>query len=205
MTQELQNLVRQLEREGREQIMVTGPQRSGTRIAAKTLSLELRLPYVDEDDIGIDNEEEFAKLLRIAGPKRWVLHAPGLSHLLHRIERSLWPRSDTPDAMATVGIVWMIRPTIDVIASEDRIKWRTGNHHERERGKLRGEPNVAFFADDRPDDYPISCRKNAAWQQVQKPLLGDHAYELHYQALNRHPLWIPKDLRTGFTHDQTEI
>ena len=106
---------------------------------------------------------------------------------------------------AAFAVVWMIRPTIDVIESEDRIKWRTGNHHEREREKLRGEANIAFFADDHTDDWPIACRKNAAWQYVQKPLLGNHAYELHYQSLNGHLLWIPKDLRAGFTHDQTEI
>lgn len=211
MTEELSELLTVLEADGRHRIIVTGPQRSGTRIAAKILAHELGYTYVDEDAIGVDNEQAFWQLL-LPGqtaerdePGNWVLQAPGLSHMVHRLpylvaEAAATAPTGRPEDYA---VVWMLRDEIAIVKSELRIGWRQRGFHLVERKKMAEEAAIADYA--AKEHASIATCKKAAWLGRQKTLLGDHAHGLHYDALEGHQLWVPAVLREKFHHDQTEL
>ena len=55
-------------------ILVTGPQRAGTRITAKIIASDLKYRYIDESEINTDN----VKLAFEKFKSKTVLQAPGL-------------------------------------------------------------------------------------------------------------------------------
>lgn len=89
------------------QILVTGPQRSGTTIGAHVLARELQLPYIDEAEIAVDDVGKAFRLYHQS--ERFVLQAPGLSAYCH-----LFPGA----------VVFMIRDPDEILSSERRIKWK---------------------------------------------------------------------------------
>src|SRR3990167_2553963 len=89
-------------------VIVTGAQRSGTRIAAKIIAQETGLKYIDENDIEIDNLYLFFKAY--IEEDDFVLHAPGLSHIIHELPQ---------DCL----FIWMRRPEKEIIDSIKRVNW----------------------------------------------------------------------------------
>ena len=84
------------------QYLVTGPQRSGTTIAAHILSCELNLQYIDEFDVDFNNL-----------PDDCVVQAPfALKHIVELAFR--YP---------TLHFVYIIREPDEIIASMERIQW----------------------------------------------------------------------------------
>lgn len=91
--------------QGVSSIIVTGPQRSGTTIAAHILSEELGLRYADETELDVYDSVK-AKAILDAG--NVVLQGPAICYAAH-----------------TFGctVVFMQRPVADIIRSQERINW----------------------------------------------------------------------------------
>jgi hypothetical protein len=153
-------------------ILVTGPQRSGTTIAAHMIAHDLDMCYVDEDDLGWHgsgtNDESLLRKLLAVGVNN-VIQAPACAHICHTL----------PDDCV---VVFMRRDVEDIVASEERIKW--------------GCERVEFQK--YPEEYratPISHSKYLYWEEVQRDNIA-HAYEVEYDSLRGHPLWVAD--RKGF-------
>lgn len=142
-------------------IVVSGPQRSGTRIAAKILAEETDKTYIDEKRI----HYHALRLLNIhLNIGNVVIQCPGLCHLLHYILRK-----DT--------LIIVIRRDInEIIASEQRC-W-DDSYRDIELYKYGCTKGI------------ISTIKYDFWEDVQKPILGKMAREIDYQFLEKHPLFI---------------
>lgn len=158
----------------RRRVIVSGPQRSGTTIAAKMLALDLKLPFIDETEFGVHDTDKFHATLR--GRKEFVLQAPTMSPHLAQI----------PD----VDVVWMRRNLQDVLRSQKRIGWGRWEKLERDR-----------YHDHSRD--PIATVKARAWDLFQRVELGERAFDLDYESLRGHPLWVDPDNRAGFKDKQT--
>jgi len=139
-----------------DRVLVTGPQRAGTTIAAKILSVDLGLEFLaDKILIGGPHHENLIRLLN-SGRTGFVLQCPGVANEIRTVAR------------AGVATVWMMRDEADVAAS-----W----------AKLGGDPG-------RP------ARRNARWAEWQSGI--PNAFELQYESLEGHPLWVPKEERVGW-------
>jgi len=155
-------------------ILVTGPQRSGTCITARCIAQDLGYKYVDEDDIGwrdaSQNKEN--RLLAITQEGQGiVVQAPACAHICTVI--------GTQD---DVAVVFVMRQVEDILASQERIGWP---YEDVELNKY-------------PEEYRLGTAaetKYAYWEGVQKPLIR-HPFEVEYESLRGHPLWIED--RRGF-------
>jgi len=86
-------------------------------------------------------------------------------------------------------VVFMMRTIEDIIASERRIGWQ---HEQSELDK--------YFS----KQGPISRVKYKMWEEFQRPKLETY-FELEYDSMEGHPMWIDKENRLFFTAKQTEI
>jgi len=153
-------------------IIISGPQRSGTRIAAKIMVKDTGKSYIDEKYI---NFHDFRLLQYYLQKGQVVIQCPGLCHMLHGIERE-----DT--------LVIVVRRNIDdIIASEQRI-W----DKDSERIEL-----IKYGY----TDGIISEIKYNFWSNIQRPILGKRAKEINFNDLEEHPLFIKdrKDFRWNQT------
>ena len=142
-------------------ILVTGPQRSGTRICAKMISQGTGYEYLDE---------------RLAGPlggsliyatrqlerDNVVLQAPGVSHVCHEMPKD-------------VLVVMMMRNIDDIIRSQERLGWEC-EHIELSKYLLK------------PWEGPIAAIKYIVWEEQKKSIKS--WLEIEYEDLCCHPLWV---------------
>lgn len=157
-------------------IVVTGPQRSGTTIAAHILAQELGYTYVDENDFGIYDPARATQFLRNG---RVVLQSPGLMYCAHQLPAC---------------IVVMRRPLAEIAASEKRVGWREsygGAGYQMETALYNR--NYGFSGQD------IAWTKYLCWDMFQKARC-DNWFDLDYQSLRDHPLWVEQ--RKDFTARQ---
>ena len=105
-------------------IVVIGPQRSGTRITAKILTSELSYSYVDEKYIEIDSVAMICDCLSIGNV---VIQAPGLTHEMINLDHD-----DT-------GFVMVRRPIKDIIKSQKRIDWRYEGYEKSKFKHAKGD------------------------------------------------------------------
>lgn len=171
-TRALFNLIRNLQQF--DKIIITGAQRSGTTIAMKILADELSYEGIMEEDISIDDISLLAPLL--VGKNKFILQAPGLCSIVHLIK--------SPDT----SIVMMKRNVNDVMASQVRIGWPL-EEYELSKYFMNNGQNICEI-------------KNHIWEMYQKPVLGDKAFELEYESLKGHPMFI--EIRENFGARQTE-
>lgn len=166
-----------------DRIIVTGPQRSGTRICAKMIAHDTGHQYIDEANIGYHSYEN--AMTALANLERnsikAVIQAPGLCHVAH-----FFPED--------VLIVMMFRRVDDIEASQRRIGWRESGAEARERMKYG-----ALF-----EQLYISEIKYARWHGHQKERIK-RSYEVKYKDLAGHWLWINKERRAEFGPHQTEL
>src|SRR4051794_28861524 len=112
------------------QIVVTGPQRSGTTICTHMVAADLGYTAIDETDKVFSAElknrvnhlSDPGSLRRVLEENGIVVQAPSASAFCHQL----------PEAIA---VVFMIRPIDEILKSERRIGWK-GNGYEL---KLLGE------------------------------------------------------------------
>ena len=172
-------------------VLVTGPQRSGTRIATKMVAADLGYEYHDEREIDIDDLTAAIGIIYRGGV---ALHAPGLCDVSHLLAD---PR------LCKIPLVVLIvrRPLEQIIASCARVNWDS----KREREKYLSRPEFG--------PYFVEGQHVAKWKYdvldgFQRPLiraLGGVAYyyQIAYEDLSAHPLWLPAEERKGWEWDRT--
>lgn len=150
-------------------IIVSGPQRSGTTFACAVLQEELGY-----DKIHMPYSDRKRCKQWIDELDRVLIHGPGMAHAL------VWLTEMKDD----VAVVWMKRKVEDIIASERRIGWAF-EAHELSQYHLK------------PNHGPISKVKYHFWDKVQRHLIKNK-FEVEYESLKDHPLWVDKDQRRKF-------
>jgi len=163
-----------------ENIIVTGPQRGGTRFTSKLLAHELGGRYHDERRYGGDDWIKFCWWLQRPLDIAKIFQAPGFMNKVREL-----------DGLGC-AIVMMIRPVEDIITSEKRISLRM-NLRQRELDKYTPGVAATFGS--------VAEAKYAFWEQV-KPTLKN-AFEVRYNELADHPMFVPRDERKGWKFNQT--
>lgn len=163
----------------RTHILVTGPQRSGTTIAAECIAADLGRVCVKEEAFGVGGTPggsvaDWWRLILAAEPA--VVQCPSMSVFAHYV----------PEPWV---VVWMVRPLEEIFASEERINW-DGEQVETDR----------YFHMDGGSSAQV---KRFNWNEFQVKSLGDRAFELDYHSLSSHRLWVPKEQRVNFGPRQT--
>lgn len=168
---------------GNNKICVTGPQRSGTRIASQILSHDLNLTYVDEGGSG--NDINFLYKI-INDLDNFVFQCPCLSQFAEEFPKE-------------ITTVFMIRNVDDIISSQKRIKWpfedRVKNWYIEKFSNLY---NINTL-------LPISEIKYDIWNNYQKKLMRSNFFELEYDSLKDSLYWINKQYREKFADAQTVL
>lgn len=165
-------------------ILVTGPQRSGTRIGAKIIAHDTGHAYIDENEFDVRKVELFREVVK---GNNIVVQCPGMCRTIEQYSAQ------------DVLIVLMRRAIKDIIASEKRVGWQTGPYSEYELYGIRRQ--VAKWYRGR-DLKPISELKYRYWDEYQKAKIMNYI-ELEYESLSGHPLWIPAASRRHFEATQT--
>lgn len=161
-------------------ILVTGPQRSGTTIAAKMIAQDTGHWFMPEERIGVDSLNRLWHMLRTH--HSIVVQAPAMS-----VFSNLLAASD-----AGLAVVMIRRDIEEILASQKRIGWRWEDPEYIRLLTLPSEPLSAAEL------------KYAAWDNFQKECLGPQAYEVEYNSLEKHDLFIAKEGRAGFGSRQTQ-
>jgi len=155
-------------------ILVTGPQRSGTRIAARCITADTGHQYVDEQEFRVHDQALFDNLL--ATRRNVVIQCPAMAHTVHKY-----------GARDDLIVIWMLRELYEIVASQERIGWE-GN--ARELGKYKQtEGQSAVY-------------KYAYWLAHQRKRIKFWK-EIEYSSLTAHKLWLPPERRADFAPDQT--
>ena len=154
-------------------VLVTGPHRSGTRICAQMIAYDTGHEYIDEQDFGVDSLGRLRSHLRTR--RRCVAQCPALCRHVH-----MFSTDDT-------AIVLMRRNVEDIVASQARIGW------------VWEQLDLARY--DRSDGI-IAEIKYRFWEEYQRARIK-HAFEIEYESLAGHPLWVPGHLRRNFGPGQT--
>ncbi len=158
-----------------DKIIVTGPQRSGTRICARMIAYDTGYSYIDESKLRIDSLYHLWSIVRTE--RHFVVQCPALCRHIHLF--------DAEDS----AIILMRRAIKDIIASQERIGWRWGK--------------VELARYDRSEGI-IAEVKYRFWEDYQRERIR-HAFEIDYASLSGHPLWISQNLRGDFAPGQTEL
>lgn len=164
-----------------ERVWVIGPQRSGTRIAAKIITLETGFRYVDETFFSIDSLSNLWRYMNQLHPgHKYVIQGPAITASVPFIAES----GDL--------VVFMHRNIKDVVASEKRIGWK---YNQVELWKLGAHARGSSAAE-----------KNRLWRARWRPALkkaGIDTVDLKYERLSKHKMWKPKSEREKFKWNQT--
>jgi hypothetical protein len=159
-----------------KRIVVTGPQRSGTRIATRMIAMDTGYRYVDEGEFLVHNDELWRLILAGEGI---VVQSPGM----------LKDVVDNPPP--GIFVVLMRRSLDDIHASADRIRWEEhlkGNTSELAKfGLASGDSASVKY------DYWGKRSKSFPYQ------------ELDYESLRGHRLWVEKEHRRNFGPLQTQV
>jgi hypothetical protein len=161
-------------------IVVTGPQRSGTKFAAEIIADELGLRYVNESAFGVHALDRFWKLL----DERAVIQAPALSAYCHLLP-------------GHVAVVFMLRDVDEIQASQSRVARWLENEEPRELAKYFRLPNGESSA----------AVKYDVWRRFQKPAMLSEdklLFELRYpDDVRGHTRYVPPDERQDWMPQQT--
>ena len=163
-------------------IVVTGPQRSGTRLCAKSIAHDTGYDYVDEEAIRTDSIYKLYKILTTV-EYSMVIQCPALCRLIHGIR-----------SFEDVLVVMVQRPIPEIIASMKRIGWTA----------TWAEMEMDLYADVAVEQPSVPGRKYAHWHFTQRRLLPN-TLDVQYHDLEAHPLWVPEDERVGWGWNQTEV
>lgn len=156
-------------------IVVTGPQRSGTRIGAQMIAADTGHQFVDEAEFLVKDSDLWREVLKRDGV---VVQAPVML------------KDVVDDPPPGIFIVLMRRDLDQIHASAARIRWTEdfgGNTKElRKFGLTEGDSAKVKY------DYWDSHEKLAPF------------IEVPYESLQAHPMWVPEDQRKSFGHWQTQ-
>ncbi len=159
-------------------VLITGPQRSGTTICTRMVAHDTGLRYVDEAEYGIHDEDAWRGLIADGG--NIAVHCPAMCHAVHGLADD-----------ARVAVILMRRDLRNIIASQERIGWT-----EREEPRELAKYGAAYG--------PVALVKWDHWERGQRDLFPvERRFEIEYESLAGHPLWISQPQRTYFGHRQT--
>jgi len=156
-----------------QRILVTGPQRSGTRIATRMIAKDTDFLYVDEVEYHTHDEQQFAEIVNCQ-TRGFVVQCPAMMHIIHKFSRK-----DT-------AIVVMLRNPVDILASQARINWE-GNKCELRKYKRKDG---------------VACEVKYAYWLIHQRGKVQNLFEIKYDILKHHPLWVNKAERADFTPTQ---
>jgi len=157
-------------------VLVTGPQRSGTQIGALAIAHDSGMGVVWERAFSVHKTDIWRQIVKHS--RNVAVQCPSMCRYVHH--EGIGQRSD-------VAVVVMRRGLDDILASQERINW-TGEAEE-----LARYPNARS---------PIATVKYDYWDTVQK-LFVVHWFDLPYESLRGHPLWVPKEERIDWAKRQT--
>ena len=161
-------------------ILVTGPQRSGTTICGQMIAYDIGCRYVDEMRFSVRHRERIERFM--AEPGQMAIQCPALCRWVHELAAA------DPEHVA---VVLMRRKIADIIASQERINWT----RRFEPGEL-----AAYGV----TDGCIAAVKYDFWDTVQRGRIR-HAFEVRYESLKGHPLWVSRSRRRHFQAKQTRV
>lgn len=209
-------------------IYVTGPHRSGTRIAAKMIANETGLRYVSEDEYDRHDPEAYRKMALRNG---LVIQCPTALRNIADYANPAEQLGTNPDIppMKPNLVIFMVRPLDQIHASEDRVQWPWEAHEmakyacgrpmmkgpqftcgeETDEPQVVGQPGTVSATT--PEPAPLSADvKVWFWSNVIRPQIEKErkgrisVVEMSYNALKWHPLWVKKKDRAGWAWNQTE-
>lgn len=149
-------------------IFVTGPQRSGTTLVGAAIASDLGYWFYPEEQVRVHEWWRVERLWQRT--TNFVLQAPALCRYAHKV------------SAPNVAVVLVRRNVDDIIASECRINWDSQEWELRRYGLAEGV---------------ISQVKYDYWDNHQKHLI-ENAFEVEYEDLKAHPMWVPKGQRMGW-------
>lgn len=167
-------------------ILVTGPQRSGTTICARMIEHDLGHMYIDEVSFSVWNGRRALELARQHAP--CVIQGPGLLK-----DVGLFGEMDD------TAVVVMRRDIDSILASQARIRW---NRHA-----AKALSNYPVSDDSPAKKNPgkwIARVKYEWWDNVGRKKVA-HAYEIEYESLSSHPMWVNMEERLDFTSRQYRV
>lgn len=187
-----------------KRVVVTGPQRSGTQIAAKIISDILGWEFFSEAELDNDRgpvySDRYWEWVSNLRTEQTVLQCPRISHLCHR----------TPEDTL---IVFMMRDPAAILASDNH---RIAHYMRRNARAGKMEPSQSVFTDKchqyskRFFDYASLSIEDTpqavydVWHTIQKR----HNFswrELPYKALQEHHLYLAPDIRRTMFTTGTQI
>lgn len=149
-------------------IIVTGPQRSGTTIVGAAIADDLGYYFYPEEQIRVWELWRVERLLKRTD--HFVLQAPAICRYVHTIR--------SPG----LAVVLVKRPVAEIVKSQERINWEGEERELRQYGLKEGVSAQVKY------DY---------WDQYQRRQI-EHPFEIEYESVATHPMWIPKECRTDF-------
>ena len=190
---------------GTHKIIVTGPQRSGTRFVGMLLDGRLKnFKYMNKD-------------IHEAYECPTILHTPGQSHKIHTLSRGTGVHFELE---VKTLVVWVDRNTEDVIESEDRIypnkngpqidmfgnplvSWHERCFENEEKPKYlemfpEHEEKIKSF------DRNVHMKK-WVWENIQKSKMVVDFVELKYESLEDQEEFVSKEQRKDWTGKQVRI
>ncbi len=183
-------------------VLVTGPQRSGTTICARMIEDDLGYKYLDEGLWSVWLGQRARELAEATWP--CVLQAPGL---LKDVALFNQPKC---------AVICMIRDIDKIRQSQDRIGWDMWAEKELS-SYISGEnydwyekhiaPRSYWTVKTLEDDY--AAQENVAWIKYQwwyhhcdKLLTYRNWYDVSYEMLDNHPMWVNRSNRKDFSARQ---
>ncbi len=162
-------------------ILVTGPQRSGTTIAARMIEHDIGHKYLDEVSWQVWDGERAREMADAFKP--CVLQGPGI---LKDARRFYGPNC---------CVVLMRRNIDNIIASQKRVGWNRWAKKE-----------ILFYADDlhwtqEEAELYVARTKYMYWRYDVRPSLS-YWHEVEYESLSKHELWLPAEERKDFNARQ---
>jgi hypothetical protein len=159
-----------------DRILVTGPQRAGTRICATMIAHDTGHRFVDEREFGTGDFDRLNQLL--LAESNIVVQCPALSTHIDRVVVPLGSK---------MIAIWMERSLSEIKESQQRIHWSPA-----------AQRKMLF---DRLAELPIAELKRIFWEWQKHHLFYNRSHEVFYVNLRKHPLWV--DDREGWAWDQT--
>ncbi len=158
-------------------VLVTGPQRSGTTLIARAIEHDTDLEYVDENEFRATDYAMWKTMVTLS--TGIVMQCPGMCRYVHEF-------GDQDD----VAVVMCDRDIYEIMASQERIGWEWEKFELLRYGRIDGEIARVKYVH--------------WWREGQKDKIK-HAFDVRYDDLESHPLWLPKEQRVDFDRRQYQL
>jgi hypothetical protein len=185
---------------GYRNIIVVGPQRSGTTFTAKAIAKDLNYSYVDEADFRIRDVNKFKNLNK---KRNKVFQAPALTYKIHKLIQE--------DDL----VIFMVRKWSDILNSQNkRHKGKLSqylinesdmyDHTKSKYIEFDSNYNTLFDTHINESDKYYLNPIYKAWKYYQSDIIKN-SLALNYTSMDSHKMWVAKKDRENFKVKQTAI